>query len=301
MDVAKYFPGRRSYQLRAAFHWFLDFIIANWGYLLLNNMEYWKDFLYVSVECIRKKLENLNFANWRLFFPPIFDNDGAVNEGAFVVSCFIDNTMFAFCRPGGNTQEGEASPRASLILQQAWWNGWKKLHGMKWQTVILANGMDLNVFGPLSVRRNDLSSLAESKFEEKFRELQLDMPVKTKTHGDSAYFDNDILTTGGGRGLSSVRESIEHSYKDTKQQWKYCDTGKVLQLRKQPVAKIMLVAMLLRNVHVTMNGSQMGLSFEMIAPTFEDWIAQGPRARPIPANSIFSDEYANDEDYDAWG
>ena len=49
--------------------------------------------------------------------------------------------MFAFSRPGGNTNGGSAAPRVRKEIQQAWWTGWKKFHRMKWQTVILANGM----------------------------------------------------------------------------------------------------------------------------------------------------------------
>ena len=60
VDVKPWFPGRRTYQLREAFYYFLDFLIENWGYLLLNNMPFWKDYLYASAECIRQKLANLN-------------------------------------------------------------------------------------------------------------------------------------------------------------------------------------------------------------------------------------------------
>ena len=89
---------------------------------------------------------NLNWPNWRQFHPPANEPGGNCYAG------FIDNTMFAFSRPGGNTDGGSSAPRVPKEVQQAWYTGWKKLHGMKWQTVILANGMDLHVFGPLSVR-----------------------------------------------------------------------------------------------------------------------------------------------------
>ena len=56
---------------------------------------------------------------------------------------------------------------------------------MKWQTVILANGMDLHVFGPLSVRKNDLTSLELSKFEEQFAQLQQGSDIILKIFGDS--------------------------------------------------------------------------------------------------------------------
>jgi len=46
-----------------------------------------------------------------------------------------------FCRPGGAIGGGEGAPRVPFNIQQAWWTGCKKFHGMKWQTVTMANGM----------------------------------------------------------------------------------------------------------------------------------------------------------------
>ena len=64
-DLYERFPGRKRWFLRSAFNWFFDFMITNWGYLLLNNMEYWKPSLAASCEAIRLKLMNLNWSNWR--------------------------------------------------------------------------------------------------------------------------------------------------------------------------------------------------------------------------------------------
>jgi len=99
-DLYERFPGRKRWFLQAAFYWFLDFMIYNWGYLLLNNMDYWKPYLAASCEAIRVnnninycyyyyycnniiitllllfiiiikvKLRNLNHVNWRQYHPP---------------------------------------------------------------------------------------------------------------------------------------------------------------------------------------------------------------------------------------
>jgi len=199
--------------------------------------------------------------------------------------------MFAFSRPGGNKDGGSAAPRVPLEVQQAWWTGWKKLHGMKWQTVILANGMDFQVYGPLSVRAHDRDTLRLSFIEELLALLQADDPFFFRIYGDSAYSVTEIIGVGEGRGMSSVRETVEWSYKDVKVLWKYCDYRHVLHLRNQPVAKIFFVCMLLRNAYVTLHGSQISEYMFMLPPTFEEWVAQGPSARPIPNNSIFSNNY----------
>jgi len=79
--------------------------------------------------------------------------------------------MMALSRPGGVLAEGNGADRVPNEIQQAWWNGWKKYHGMKWQSVLLACGMDFLVYGPLSCRQNDLTALDESGIEATLRQL----------------------------------------------------------------------------------------------------------------------------------
>jgi hypothetical protein len=99
------------------------------------------------------------------------------------------------------------------------------------------------------------------------------------------------MVTGGGQGMNSVRETIEWSYKDLKTQWKFMDYKHCLQLRKQPLAKIVFTCLLLKNVHCTMYGNQQAGYFDMKPPLFEDWISQGARAHPIPSDSMFHPNY----------
>ena len=277
-DVRKSFPDRSRNELQLAFYWFLNFMIDNWGYLISNNREYWLPFLQESAESIRQKLATLpNEAN-RIFF------DAAGQITGFAVAMFIDNTIFAMCRPGGGpTTDGEQAPRISKLMQQAFWTGWKKLHGLKWQTTLLANGMDFEVWGPASVRRNDNFTLHQSRIENKLEELQRNSVLKFKIHGDSAYSVSDYIVSGGGKGMAAVRETIEWSYKDLKTTWKYCDYKHALKIRNQPLGKIFFVCMLLRNAHVTLNGNQTCDYFICHPPNLEHWLSQGPKARPLPA------------------
>ena len=169
---------------------------------------------------------------------------------------------------------------------------------MKWQTLSLANGMEFNVWGPRSARKNDLTMLYRSKIEAKVEDIQRHRQKKIRIYGDSAYWDSEYLRTGLGRGMAAIRECIEWEYKDIKSQWKYCDYAHVLKVRKQPVAKIIFIAMLLKNAYVTMNANQTAEYYMMEPPTLEHWLSQGPRARPIPDDSPFSPNYTGDSDDD---
>jgi hypothetical protein len=73
----------------------------------------------------------------------------------------------------------------------------------------------------------------------------------------------------------------------------------VFKLRKnQPVAKIIFVCFLLKNIHTTFYACQIAAHFLCQPPTFEDYISQGPKAHPIPEDIIFSDNYAGEQLYD---
>ena len=67
-DVLERFPGRDRQFMQRVFYWFLDFMITNWAYLLVNNLEWWKPRFQESCDAIREKLQHLNHMNWRLFF-----------------------------------------------------------------------------------------------------------------------------------------------------------------------------------------------------------------------------------------
>jgi hypothetical protein len=202
-------------------------------------------------------LPNLDY---RQDWPSAFNPDGG-----FCAAAFIDNTLIATCRPGWGGGDGEQAPRVPKDVQQAWWTGWKKLHGIKWQKVMLTNGMDLHVYGLASVRHNDNWMLKNSEMVVKFT-AQARQEMQYKMFGDSAYTDGPYMVTGGGRGLASVRETIEWEYKDLKTYWKYCDYRHVLKIKGQPVGKIVFVSMLLRNLHSFMYANQAAKYFSFAGP-----------------------------------
>jgi hypothetical protein len=145
--------------------------------------------------------------------------------------------------------------------------------------VYTAYGLEYEVYGPVSVRHNDNYTLANSQIEAKLEQAQLQKELKYKIFGDSAYSVSEWIKSGGGRGMSSVRESIEWKYKDIKTTWKYCDYRHALKLMNQPVAKVFFVCMLLTNAYVCLNGNQTSEHFLLEPPTLDDWLSQGPRYR----------------------
>jgi len=78
--------------------------------------------------------------------------------------------------------------------------------------------------------------------------------------------------------MSSCRECIEWDYGDVCKLWANVDFPKGLKIRSSMrVARVFLLAIILRNAHNTMNGCETADYYGILPPTFEQWIQQGPR------------------------
>ena len=141
-------------------------------------IEYWKPSIPMFADKIRLKLDQLGCP-----FPSSSDSIGGFN-----IFGFIDNTMNAICRPGGGpTRDGDNAPRNNPLIQRAFYNGWKKVHGLKYQTVDLPNGMNFHVYGPVSLRHNDNYTLVASNINDKIANLFMNDELLFMIYGDSAY------------------------------------------------------------------------------------------------------------------
>ena len=76
--------------------------------------------------------------------------DALYLSGAALENCwgFIDGTVRPVCRPGEN--------------QRAIYNGHKRVHSVKFQSVALPNGLVGHLYGPVEGRRHDSGMLASS-------------------------------------------------------------------------------------------------------------------------------------------
>ena len=261
---------------------FIDFINSNWAYLIENNVSYWVPMLPYFAERIRIKLGKLEC--------PFLPSDV---ENGFKVFGFIDNTVFATSRPGGGpTQDGPGAPRNIPLIQQSFYNGWKSVHGIKWQTVGLPNGMMLHAWGPASCRHNDNWTLNQSNITDILGTAQNGYDLYYVMYGDSAYYSGEYIRgrhreVGGipltdrekleNKMMSKCRQAIEWDYGLMGNMWKHVVFKKSLQLRKQKVSKMTLFCMLLTNSYVCLNGSQTSHYFECSPPSLEDWTKSGPK------------------------
>ena len=196
-------------------------------------------------------------------------------KGAPLTTCigFIDATVRPLCRPTRH--------------QRVCYNGHKRVHAVKFQSVVIPNGLIANLYGPMEGRRHDCALLRASGLIEQFevRQLYDRQGLPFCLYGDPAYplrpyllcpFREDIITVEEehfNSMMSSVRECVE--------EWEF---GKILQIfafldfRKNlkvlsPVAKYYLVGGLLVNCHTCLYGSQTSSYFNLSPPRLESYLA----------------------------
>ena len=272
-------PGQLEQTMGEIFH--LDFsmlsravtifnkhMLLHHEHLVTNNLEYWKPWFPIFAESISAKLAEVG----NIHYP----------EGGFRVAMFHDDTVIASCRPGsGPMANGDG--RKSNFIQMAFYNGWKKHHGFKFQTVELPNGMCMDMYGPCSFRRNDLELLERSKLNERLAQVQHGDPVQYCSYGDGI-FPIDTHTIGKhigettrenryeNRMMSKIRIANEWAYGVTATMFPYVKYRAAQKLLMNKLTtKFYIVATLLRNAHMCLYEGLAASYFNCDTPSLEDY------------------------------
>jgi hypothetical protein len=283
--IAKEFGREWTCQSRA-FSCFINHIYDNFSYRVKNNLKWWyqNGFWERSAEAIEFKMREKYI--------------GLIRN---LISHFLDCNCEDTAIPGGGPAEaGANAARWDADIQRAFYNGWKSIHGIKHQTCENAYGMCEDIYGPVTVRDNDLTLLRMSNIVTRFRELQINDNSDSQhlIFGDSAYIRLSHLETyyknvpdertqffiQWNKAMKHVRISIEWNYAVTSHLFKYINNKDKLKLLKNPdqVSKIYTVATLFRNFHCCFNGSQSSNYFNLVLP--KDMIKKYIRGEDIDWN-----------------
>ena len=248
--VSEVFGRHPSDQCRA-FNYFISHIYNNFHHLVTDNLQWWFDngLMERSAAAIEEKL-------------------GARYADRF--AAFIDCNCLRTDRPGGGPQEdGPGAQRWNNDIQRAFYNGWKSIHGLKHQTVDNALGFTIDVFGPVPLRGNDMSLFRESNINQRMAEFG-----EYKIFGDSAYRGGNHShcssygqDAGFNSQMKSVRISIEWNYMITVSLFPYISMEHKFKVYESAgVARIYIVAILLKNFHACLYGNQTMNYFNIILP-----------------------------------
>jgi len=214
------------------------------------------------------------------------------------IDCSIDKICRPFSGPAGDF-EGSGRKREHDIMQRAFYTGYKKIHGIKVETVFLPNGIS-TVFGPVSARLTDVENvLAMSKLNEFLVHAQQGKQHEYQALGDGVYGGNlrcirsyfkslagqPPLTDEQRRCNAAIkvcRQSIEWNYGKVSNDFGICSHPKHNMIGKRnPYAIEQLrMAHLLCNISICLKGDQASISTHK---TIGSFVVSFVFVRPMPS------------------
>lgn len=186
---------------------------------------------------------------------------------------FLDGTGREICRPGED--------------QEAYYNGHKRKHVLKYQSLVAANGMYAHFYGPIVGRHHDSTLLTESGLLGQLESFSFapdgsDLCI----FGDAAYpISNHLQTPFKGTGnsdeevafnssMSSVRITVEWGFKEITTYFAAHDFKKNIgKVMLSPVGKYYLVCAFLQNLRTILYGNQTSAYFGMDPPTLDEYLS----------------------------
>lgn len=185
---------------------------------------------------------------------------------------FIDGTVLAISRPGDSS------------IQNAAYNGHKRKHALKYQTITLPNGLILHASGPLEGCRHDWALYVNSGVEEQMEEMMLFNGIQYFIHGDSGYsarayldvpFSGSNLTPAqksANCATAAVRVTVEWMYKEVKLYWSTVDFKRKMRIGEAPVGLLYIAAMLLTNFRNCIYPNTVSQYFNCNPPSLEEYL-----------------------------
>ncbi|OXA55035.1 hypothetical protein Fcan01_10212 [Folsomia candida] len=243
--------GRREEELSHIFNTVLDYIYDNFRWLTESWKQWW-----LQVDHLKAY------------------SDAITAKGSALQTCFgfIDGTLHATCRPTRHQQEV--------------YSGHKRQHGLKYQSVVLPNGLIANLYGPVSGRRHDSYMLAESNL---MWNLQNHLGAENlHLYGDKGYaLQQHLITPYQGNDLppqhrqfnlviSRMRICVEWEFGELFEQFAFLDLKKNQKIYLQPLGKYMAVATILKNCKTCLNGSQTSMYFGLNPPSLSSYVNNDP-------------------------
>ena len=211
----------------------------------------------------------------------------------FRVFAFIDCSMFQTSTPRTGPSdrfEGAARFDDAYDEQRAVYTGWKKLHGMKIFTVMMPNGLQA-VYGPISVRRNDIDAAQSSGLDQYLHDIQQGQDIKFCVLGDGIFkalaFDHTTIRSyhqeqlgapltaiqeHENRIMRKVRVEIEHAYGDITKYFDLTDKKEEWKLRNGHCAEKLRLLFFLSNCISCVKANSAALKFNCLPPSLDEYL-----------------------------
>jgi len=173
------------------------------------------------------------------------------------------------------------------IFQRSFYNGHKKCHAIKWQGLMLANGIMPMPYGPILGRHHDSYMLERSRLVRIMRRISRKLGRIYCGYGDPAYpqsqwlqgpFRHRMLNhveAAFNASMSSARIPNEWGFGKVRTNWAYLDYHKGMRPYMNDIARYWPVAQILTNCHTCCYGSQTSAYFQVEPPSLHVYVGMG--------------------------
>jgi hypothetical protein len=261
-DHRESFFARELSQCSRMFSKFLWLMVEKAADFLFAKLSWWSQYFREFSDAIRRK---------------ILDQSGIVYARNIVG--FIDCTINVIERVGAGPENRHQEN--SNEEQRSYYSGYKKIHGLKFQSLDCPLGMTMDLRGPVSARRNDLFIFRISAIADRLRQISEDAGLLEEEYfsilGDGIYPNTACVVRRIGesptdRALSKVRIAVEWDYGSTKTLFPYLDYKKNMALKHSNTPLLYLVATFFRNCHIACYGSNAANYFRLTPPSLEKYL-----------------------------
>ncbi|XP_072380479.1 uncharacterized protein [Diabrotica undecimpunctata] len=196
------------------------------------------------------------------------------NMGCPLDNCwgFIDGTVRPICRPS--------------INQQLYYSGHKRLHCLKFQSVLCPDGIIISLKGAFEGRRHDAGILRESGLYEELEQNVTFPNHRFCLYGDQAYGLRELLlrpyTEHEIRGnqqrqqfntsMRGLRVAVEWGFGKVIQNFAFLDFKKNQKILLQEIGKMYSIGVLLSNCHTCLYGGEIPSYFGIDPPSLEEYL-----------------------------
>ena len=243
-------------------------------------------------ELDRTHIINTPFETWRVFG-------------------IIDDTCIKTTRPGsGPIDDSEHAPRrvGAHEIQRAFYSGYMRAHGLKYQTLLLPNGMLGSVWGS-AISHNDVGVMNMSGLEDHLQEILDFIPGTTSyptLFGDAIFVPSPVVTnriqnstqeqTIIDRRMNSIRQSVELTYGLFFGLFHYFREPRRLQMLNKAELhyRTGMVGFFLLNCYTCIRGNVVTSFFNVQPPSIEEYLPLDENIPPyVPFQLNMNYNYVN--------
>ena len=207
--------------------------------------------------------------------------DSVVGIGGLLedVVCFVDGKAWGTCKPKGDFIGDEA-----IAMQQIFYNGYYRVHGLKMQNIMFPDGIRL--VHVESIQVHDSQLLQSSEFEVQLSTMFIDGDVNrpAQVYGDPAYSESRHVARkhkGAARtpeqlkkdvSMMAARAAVEDGFLVHSQLWSLMNLKNKNMILKTPLMDQMIGQTFMCNLHTCFYGSMVNSLFDIAAPSPEEYL-----------------------------